>query len=90
MPKLKDKPKTRPSQPDKRTMAQRADRYVLYGLSVQEPSNEAEFFAVAVENFFERPRKLAKSDPELYTMLCDYFGQDPAAQPQPRRRGSFH
>jgi MtfA peptidase len=42
-------------------------------------TNEAEFFAVAVESFFERPQALRDKDPELYGMLCDYFGQDPAA-----------
>jgi hypothetical protein len=48
-------------------------------------TNEAEFFAVAVEAFFERPHALRDKDPELYGMLRDYFGQDPAAKP--RRRG---
>jgi hypothetical protein len=48
-------------------------------------TNEAEFFAVAVEAFFERPHALRDKDPELYGMLRDYFGQDPAAKPQ--RRG---
>lgn len=48
-------------------------------------TNEAEFFAVAVETFFERPHRLHDKDPELYAMLRDYFGQDPAATAQ--RRG---
>jgi hypothetical protein len=42
-------------------------------------SNEAEFFAVAVEVFFEQPGKLRGRDPELYAMLAEYFAQDPAA-----------
>ncbi len=42
-------------------------------------TNEVETFAVAVEVFFERPRRLKKRDPELYEMLAGYFGQDPAA-----------
>jgi hypothetical protein len=33
----------------------------------------------------ERPHALKDKDPELYGMLRDYFGQDPAAKP--RRRG---
>jgi Mlc titration factor MtfA (ptsG expression regulator) len=41
-------------------------------------TNEAEFFAVAVEAFFERPRRLQARDPELYSMLAEYFRQDPA------------
>ncbi|PRP93400.1 Protein MtfA [Enhygromyxa salina] len=52
-------------------------------------TNEAEFFAVAVESFFERPRKLRDKDPELYTMLSEYFGQDPAKTPQRRSPRKF-
>jgi hypothetical protein len=40
--------------------------------------NEAEFFAVAVEVFFEQPEKLHDMDPELYGLLAEYFNQDPA------------
>ncbi len=40
-------------------------------------TNEAEFFAVAVEVFFERPEELAKRDRELFDMLLDYFNVDP-------------
>ncbi|HEX6911671.1 MAG TPA: M90 family metallopeptidase [Longimicrobium sp.] len=42
-------------------------------------TNEAEFFAVATEAFFERPRLLQARHPELYEELARYFGQDPAA-----------
>jgi len=38
-----------------------------------------EFFAVAVEAFFERPRAMARRHPGIYSMLAAYFGQDPAA-----------
>ncbi len=41
--------------------------------------NPVEAFAVAVEVFFERPRALKRTDPELYDMLSDYFRQDPAS-----------
>ncbi len=41
-------------------------------------TNEAEFFAVATEMFFERPRELMKKHPELYALLIDAYGQDPA------------
>jgi hypothetical protein len=41
-------------------------------------ANEAELFAVATEAFFERPRELARKHPELYAMLADAYGQDPA------------
>jgi Mlc titration factor MtfA (ptsG expression regulator) len=39
----------------------------------------AEFFAVATECFFERPRALSKKHPELYKQLAGYYRQDPAA-----------
>jgi Mlc titration factor MtfA (ptsG expression regulator) len=41
-------------------------------------SNPAEFFAVATESFFERPRELRKLHPELYNELRDFYQQDPA------------
>jgi Mlc titration factor MtfA (ptsG expression regulator) len=40
-----------------------------------------EFFAVAVESFFERPADFRKAYPELYDELAAYFCQDPAAWP---------
>ena len=40
-------------------------------------TNEAEFFAVSVETFFERPKKLEQRDPELYRLLSQYFNLDP-------------
>ena len=41
-------------------------------------TDPAEFFAVITECFFERPRKLKKRHPELYTTLERFFRQDPA------------
>jgi Mlc titration factor MtfA (ptsG expression regulator) len=40
--------------------------------------NPAEFFAVATEAFFDRPRELAGSEPELYGVLSAFYRQDPA------------
>lgn len=40
--------------------------------------NEAEFFAVATEEFFDRPIELLKHVPELYHVLSGYYQQDPA------------
>jgi Mlc titration factor MtfA (ptsG expression regulator) len=37
----------------------------------------AEFFAVSVEAFFERPRELRAHHPKLYAELQNYFQQDP-------------
>ncbi len=39
--------------------------------------NEAEFFAVACEIFFEKPWPLQAAHPELYQVLQDFFNQDP-------------
>lgn len=47
-------------------------------------TNEAEFFAVATEAFFERSHQLARSQPKLYALLRDIYGQDPASQPEGR------
>ncbi|HZT81944.1 MAG TPA: M90 family metallopeptidase [Gemmataceae bacterium] len=41
-------------------------------------TNEAEFFAVATECFFDRPAEMAHRHPELYALLRDYYRQDPA------------
>jgi MtfA peptidase len=39
----------------------------------------SEFFAVAVEAFFVSPEAMRADHPPLYTLLADYFQQDPAA-----------
>lgn len=46
-----------------------------YGLK-----NEAEFFAVASEYFFENPDKMERKHPELYKMLQRVFNQDPQSR----------
>jgi|TARA_R110000823_G_scaffold196376_1_gene327758 Mlc titration factor MtfA (ptsG expression regulator) len=38
-------------------------------------TNQAEFFAVASEYFFERSDLLKKKHPELYKMLVECFNQ---------------
>ena len=43
-------------------------------------TNEAEFFAVATEEFFDRPGALKGHSPELYRVLKDYYCQDPAGR----------
>jgi len=40
-------------------------------------TNMAELFAVATEAFFERPRDLAKSWPDLFSVLRRFYQQDP-------------
>ena len=44
-----------------------------YGLT-----NEAEFFAVATECFFEKPGQLLEKHPKLYAELQRFYKQDPA------------
>lgn len=46
-------------------------------------TNEAEFFAVASEYFFEKPEKLKEKHPQLYEMLCRIFMQNPAQTQTP-------
>lgn len=40
----------------------------------------SEFFAVAVEAFFERPAEMRRRHAELYEALCAFFNLDPAAK----------
>lgn len=40
-------------------------------------ANQAEFFAVAVEYFFEQPTLFHQELPELYAVLCGMLQQDP-------------
>lgn len=43
-------------------------------------TNEAEFFAVATEFFFDRPVATLQREPELYAVLRDFYQQDPASR----------
>jgi MtfA peptidase len=56
----------------------RAERQVMddYG-----GVTEAEFFAVATESFFEKPRQLREKTPDLYEELRRFYGWDPARAP---------
>ena len=42
-------------------------------------TNEAEFFAVATESFFEKPRQMRERAADLYAELSRFYGCDPAA-----------
>lgn len=44
-------------------------------------TNEHEFFAVAIENFFERPAKFNAYHPVLYKVITKILNQDPLKQP---------
>ena len=56
-------------------MTEKGRRTVLdaYGAT-----NAAEFFAVATEAFFEKPRQLRRKQPELYAELQAYYQLDPS------------
>jgi Mlc titration factor MtfA (ptsG expression regulator) len=43
-------------------------------------TNQAEFFAVVSEYFFERPKLFKKKHPEIYKMLKECFQQNPAVK----------
>jgi MtfA peptidase len=47
-------------------------------LSAYGATNEAEFFSVATEEFFDRPLRLKEQSPDLYRVLKEYYRQDPA------------
>lgn len=49
--------------------------------------HEAEFFAVATELFFDRPRRMEKELPQLYNVLRDYYQQDTAQRERVFIRG---
>lgn len=40
-------------------------------------TNPAEFFAVATETFFEKPKQLRKKRPDLYEQMKGFYGLDP-------------
>lgn len=43
-----------------------------------------EFFAVATESFFEKPRQMKKRLPDLYEQLNNFYNTDPAAWHHPK------
>ena len=43
-------------------------------------TNEAEFFAVATESYFEKARQMKTHAPDLYRELQEFYGGDPAGE----------
>ena len=43
-------------------------------------NSEAEFFAVATEQFFDRPDLMIQHAPDLYRVLKEYYRQDPVVR----------
>jgi hypothetical protein len=56
---------------------ERAQRKVLRAYGAQ---NEAEFFAVATEAFFEKPARMKELTPELFEQLKQFYGADPGEE----------
>jgi Mlc titration factor MtfA (ptsG expression regulator) len=62
------------------TLKRKTERGAATLLDSYGATNEAEFFAVATEHFFDRPRSLKQHLPELYQALVGFYHQDPAAR----------
>lgn len=78
MPKTKDKRKDKKKNKDKPPLADRADRYALYGLSVQEPSNEAEFFTKTYTALNGKaPRTLREDFCGTHAVCCEWVKLHP-------------
>jgi MtfA peptidase len=58
-----------------RRLAEEGDKTFLDAYGAK---SEAEFFAVATEEFFDSPIALKKHAPDLYQVLSAYYRQDPA------------
>lgn len=72
-------------------LARREMRRALVGRSMLRryaATNTAEFFAVAVENFFERPEQLAKNHHHLFDALVALFNLDPRGSGESVERSS--
>jgi Mlc titration factor MtfA (ptsG expression regulator) len=67
---------------DLRARTQRGEQTFIddYGAT-----NEAEFFAVVTEHFFDQPGALRQQEPALYEVLSAFYRQDPAAREQPAK-----
>ncbi len=50
-------------------------------------TNEAEFFAVATEQFFDQPKLMIQHAPDLYRVLKEYYRQDPVKRVAPGVKG---
>lgn len=62
---------------DYQRLQNRARRNLKTVMDKYGATNEAEFFAVATETFFEKPKQLAELRPELFEVLKIYYCLDP-------------
>lgn len=66
------------------------DRGAYTFLDPYAAEDEAEFFAVATEDFFERPKELLEAHPRLYELLAEFYALDPAAWATPAASTASH
>ncbi len=59
-------------------LKQDTERGIQSFLNTYGATNEAEFFAVATEQFFDQPLAMINNAPDLYRVLKEYYRQDPA------------
>ncbi len=62
------------------TLCEKSDKGRATLLDKYGATNEGEFFACAVECFFEKPKQMLKKHAELYGVLKAFFRQDPASR----------
>jgi Mlc titration factor MtfA (ptsG expression regulator) len=58
----------------------RAERGARSFIDEYGATNEAEFFAVVTEHFFDQPHELQRAEPALYELLREFYRQDPLAR----------
>ena len=61
-------------------LRERAEQGLPTFLDAYGATNEAEFFAVATEQFFDAPVSLRQAHPDLYAVLSGFYRQDPAVR----------
>ncbi len=72
---------------DYQSLKNDADRGKKSFLNAYGATNEAEFFAVATEQFFDQPQMLIRQAPDLYRVLREYYRQDPSRRATTVRGG---
>jgi Mlc titration factor MtfA (ptsG expression regulator) len=66
-------------EPEFQTLVQSSEQGIQTLIDWYGATNRAEFFAVATETFFERPRLFRRYHPDIYDLFRDYYRLDPIA-----------
>lgn len=66
------------------SLVDRVERHQKTSIDPYGATNAPEFFAVVVEQFFEKPQALRARHPDLYAELATFFRFDPAARRETR------